>query len=294
MRTVPVILAVLLGACGTGTAPESTTPLPSSTAPSEPDGFAALNAARDRWTNAALDSYHYVFANDCGECSEVTSAPRPVVVWGSERYDPGDLAPSVEEIFDEIEQALDAGRSVEVTFDEQLGYPIDVAIDMEDRSFDGGTHWMVDDLEQGLPGDDVSPSIVVQAEALWQISRPVAYEYTLSVFCDCPLEGSIVTRVDGDRVIGSDILYDESNGGTITPLAVDDMFSDLADLMASVDGVVEGGIQFTGSARFHPDLGYPIWIGLDIDVLADDPVLAGLPARMVVTMTNLHPIQPGS
>ena len=32
---------------------------------------------------------------------------------------------------------------------------------------------------------------------------------------------------------------------------------------------------------------------LDIEVLADDPVLAGLPARMVVTMTNLHPIQPG-
>ena len=31
----------------------------------------------------------------------------------------------------------------------------------------------------------------------------------------------------------------------------------------------------------------------DSYVDADDPVLAGLPARMVVTMTNLHPIQPG-
>ena len=271
----------------------STATTPSSAMPPLPDGYLELEVARDRWSSAALDSYHYVFANDCGECEPFVSAPRQVVVWGSEQYDPGLYAPSVEEIFEEIEQALDAGRSVEVTFDEQLGYPTDVAIDMEDRSFDGGTHWVVDDLEQGLPGDNVSSSIVAQAERLWQVSRPTAYEYTLSVFCDCPLEGSVITRVDGDRVTGSEILYDESNGGTITPLAVDDMFSDLADLMASVDGVVEGGIQFTGSARFHPDLGYPIWIGLDIEVLADDPVLAGLPARMVVTMTNLHPIHPG-
>ena len=288
-----VVLAVLLTGCGAGVVPASTVTTPSSSLPPIPDGYFELEAARDRWNSAALASYHYTFENDCGECSEVASAPRPVVVWGSERYDPGDLAPAVEEIFDEIEVALDAGRSVEVEFDEQLGYPIEVAIDMQERPVDGGTHWIVEDLEPGLPGDEVSSAVVAEAERLWQASRPAAYEYTLSVFCDCPLEGSVKTRVEGDRVTGSDILYDESNGGMITPLAVDAMFSALADLMASVDGVVEGEIRFTGSARFHPDLGYPIWVGLDIEVLADDPVLIGLPSRMVVTMTDLHPIQPG-
>ncbi len=293
MTNALVVLTVLLAGCGSGitTASTSTPPSPA-IAPGTDGTYASLETARDRWESAALGSYHYVFENDCGECGPLVAAPRQVVVWGDERYDPGQYSPSVEEIFDEIEQALDAGQSVDVTFDEELGYPIEVAIDMESRPVDGGTHWVVDDFEPGLPGDDVSTSIVAQAERLWLAARPAAYEYTLSVFCDCPLEGSVITRVEGDRVTGYDILYDESSGGSISPLAIDEMFSDLADLMASVDGVVEGGIRFDGSARFDPDLGYPIWVGLDIEVIADDPILADLPSRLVITISDLHPVDP--
>ena len=293
MRNTLVVLTVLLAGCGSGiTAASTTIPRSPTTAPGTDGAYAALETARDRWESAALGSYHYVFENDCGECGPLVAAPRQVVVWGGERYDPGQYSPSVEEIFDEIEQALDAGHSVDVSFDKELGYPIEVAIDMESRPVDGGTHWVVDDLEPGLPGDDVSTSIVAQAERLWLATRPAAYEYTLSVFCDCPLEGSVVTRVEGDRVIGYDILYDESSGVSISPLAIDEMFSDLADLMASVDGVVEGGIRFDGSARFDPELGYPIWVGLDIEVIADDPILADLPSRLVITMSELYPVDP--
>jgi hypothetical protein len=293
MRNALVVLTVLLAGCGSGiTAASTTIPRSPTTDPGTDGAYASLDTARDRWESAALGSYHYVFENDCGECGPLVTAPRQVVVWGDERYDPGQYSPSVEEIFDEIEQALDAGQSVDVTFDEELGYPIEVAIDMESRPVDGGTHWVVDDLEPGLPGDDVSTSIVAQAERLWLATRPAAYEYTLSVFCDCPLEGSVVTRVEGDRVIGYDILYDESSGGSISPLAIDEMFSDLADLMASIDGVVEGGIRFEGSARFDPELGYPIWVGLDIEVIADDPILADLPSRLVITMSDLYPVDP--
>ena len=288
-----MVLTVLLAGCGSGitTASTSTPPSPA-IAPGTDGAYASLDTARDRWESAALGSYHYVFENDCGECGPLVATPRQVVVWGDERYEPGQYSPSVEEIFDEIEQALDAGQSVDVTFDEELGYPIEVGIDMESRPVDGGTHWVVDDFEPGLPGDDVSTSIVAQAERLWLAARPAAYEYTLSVFCDCPLEGSVISRVEGDRVTAYDILYDESSGGSISPLAIDEMFSDLADLMASVDGVVEGGIRFDGSARFDPDLGYPIWVGLDIEVIADDPILADLPSRLVITMSDPHPVDP--
>ncbi len=282
-------MVVLLAGCGSEAAvvPATTTTVQDTATP--PGGVhAALGTARELWEAAGLASYHYVFEDDCGECDPLAAMPRQVVVWGDDQYDPGRRSPSVEEMFDEIEQALDAGKTVSATFDRELGHPIDVAIDMESRPADGGTHWMVRDLKPGLPGDDVSLSMVEQAERLWMANGPSGYEYTLTVFCGCPLEGSVVTRVENGRVVGYDVLYDDSSNGSITPLAIDDMFRDLADLMSSEDGIVEGGIRFAGSARFHPELGYPIWVGLDIEVLADDPVLSDLPSRLVVAMSDLH------
>ena len=54
---------------------------------------------------------------------------------------------------------------------------------------------------------------------------------------------------------------------------------------------MEGGIRFSGSARFHPELGHPIWVGLNIEVLQDDPTLDGLPAELVVTMSDLPEVE---
>ncbi len=282
---------VLAAACGgaAGTPPSKGSGVPNTISSS--DGYAALTAARDTWESVGLESYHYEFENDCGECGPMLAASRRVVVWDGEEYDPGAGSPTVEEMFDEIERALDEGKSVDVVFDDEFGHPVEVEIDMESRPVDGGTHWIIHRLEPGLPGDDVSISDVVEAEQRWLTSRPNAYEYVLSVWCDCPLEGSVVTRVEGERIVWYEVLYDEYSGGSITPLAIDDMFSDLADLMSAVDGVVEEGIRFTGSARFHPDLGYPIWIGLDIEVLREDPIPDALPERLVVTMSDLRPLE---
>ena len=289
MRVWLVVGVLALAGCAVDAVPGTGEPAVTSTSVVV-DGYAALDEARGKWAAVGFDSYHYEFENDCGECGPLLSAPRQVVVWDDDRFDPVRSSPSVEQMFDEIEAALDEGLSTDVVYDEELGYPIEVDIDKESRPVDGGIRWLVHTFEPGLPGDDVSLSDISAAEQLWKEKRPDAYEYTLTVWCDCPLDGSVVTRIEGDRIVSYDILYDESSGGSITPLAVDDMFSDLEDLMASVDGVVEGGIRFTGSARFDPLLGYPVWVGLDIEVLRDDPVLEELPTRLVVTMTDLHPI----
>lgn len=278
-----LVAAMLTGGCAVGIDPVSTA--------ATPDGVRSnLEAARVRWEEAGVATYRYVFENDCAECHPSARALHEVVVWAGASFDPGNRAPSVEEMFAEIEQALDADQSVTVTFDPDLGYPTDLGIDLEARPVDGGTHWVVHDLKPGLPGDPVSADVVSRAEQTWLASRPDAYAYTLTVFCDCPLAGSLETRVEGTTVIGHQVLYDESRGGSVTPISIDDMFSDLADLMASVDGVVEDGIRFEGSARFDPDLGYPTWVGLDLTILEPDSVLASLPSQLVVTITDLHAV----
>lgn len=45
-----------------------------------------------------------------------------------------------------------------------------------------------------------------------------------------------------------------------------------------------------GSARFDPELGYPIWVGLDVTVLEPDADLATFPSQLVVTITDLHAV----
>ena len=77
-----------------------------------------------------FDSYHYEFENDCGECGPLLySSPGQVVVWDADRFDPVRSSPSVEEMFDEIEAALDEGLNTDVVYDEELGYPVEVDID---------------------------------------------------------------------------------------------------------------------------------------------------------------------
>ena len=285
MRVVGVVVAMAVLAAGCAAGSDSTP----TGAPF--DGVRGdLEAARFRWEDAGVATYRYIFENDCGECDPSVRAPHEVVVWSGARFDPGDRAPSVEEMFSEIERALDENQSVSATFDPDLGYPTDLAIDLESLPMDGGSHWVVQNLEPGLPGDPVSGDIVSRAEQKWLTERPDAYEYTLTVFCDCPLEGSLVTRISGNKVTSHEILYDDSSGGSVTPMSIDHMFSDLAELMAAVDGVVEDGIRFEGSARFDPDLGYPTWVGLDITVLEPDSVLAQLPSQLVITITDLHAI----
>jgi hypothetical protein len=283
VRSVCILLvaAILAGSCAAEDAEPSTTP----------DALRGdLQTARQRWEQADIATYRYTFENDCGECDPSARAPHEVVVWAGAHFDPGDVAPSVEEIFVEIEEALDTDRSVAVTFDPDLGYPTDVGFDSESRPVDGGRHWVVHDLKPGLPGSPVSTDVVARAEQTWLASRPDAYEYTLTVFCDCPLAGSAQTRVEGTTVVGHQVLYDETTGGTVTPMSIDAMFSDLAELMASIDGVVEGGVRFEGSARFDPELGYPIWVGLDVTVLEPDADLAAFPSQLVVTITDLHAV----
>ena len=207
-------------------------------------------------------------------------------MWDGEEIDPGGRSPSVDEVFDRIEQAILEGLVADVVYHPELGYPLDVAIDMEARAYDGGTHWVLQDLESGLPGDPVSLDAVLEAEERWRLTRPQAYEYTMTIKCECSLTGSIRTRVDGQRVAEVQRDFADPRGVDISPIAMEQVFEDLVEMLSSADGVVEDGVRFQGSARFDPYLGIPTWMGLDITVEEESARLAYLPERLVLVITD--------
>ena len=148
------LAALLVAACGgpIGAMATSSTTAPLAPTTTTADPAATLTAARGRWEASGLDTYHFVFEDDCGEC--MPTEPRLVVVREGEPEDL--LDPTVERLFDTITAAVNAGSSVEVSYDRELGFPTDIWIDREARAYDGGTHWLVSDLVEGLPGPETS------------------------------------------------------------------------------------------------------------------------------------------
>ena len=247
-----------------------------------------LGEARARWTAAGLDSYRYEFLDDCGECDQ--QPPGEIVVWDGDVLDPIDRAPSVEEAFDLIESSLAAGQEVEATYHPELGYPTDVWIDREDRAFDGGTHWVLSDVTEGLPGDAATLSNLQDARVLWQRSGIIAYEFRTSFLCDCEVEGSVWTRVENGLVTDWSEVFVRETDSTVTPITINQLFADLEEMIGSGEAFVDSGLSVTGSALYDAEYGYPVWIGLDIEVVDPQSPAASLGPRLVFVISDFNAI----
>jgi hypothetical protein len=292
MRTATrVLAAVLLVACGATSGGTSTTKVP----PQAPEATAttlveegptdALAAARERWAEVGLDTYRFTIEDDCGECDPEAHGPRQVVVWDAETS--AGAQPTVDGLFTQIEAAITERRDVEVAYHPNLGHPVEIWIDKGARAHDGGTHLLVRDLQPGLPGDQVSLDRLDQARLLWEREGPGSYEFRVAIGCDCPLAGTIWERVEAGRIADWRVEFDDGVGGDVSPITIDQMFSDLVLMLSAAEGVVTGGARFTGSADYHPELGYPVWVGLDIEVLEPGSELSELPPRLVFSIDHL-------
>jgi hypothetical protein len=109
-------------------------------APATPRG--ELESARELWAAAGLDTYQFVFEDDCGEC--FLAEPRLIAVDNGLATNSED--PTVETLFDTIAVAITESSTVEVRYHPDLGHPIEIWIDREARAHDGGTHWLFRDL----------------------------------------------------------------------------------------------------------------------------------------------------
>ena len=284
-----VLAAVLLVACGSATWGTSTTKAPprapetTATTLAEEGPGDALAAARERWAEVGLDTYRFTIEDDCGGCDP--DGPRQVVVWDAETS--AGAQPTVDALFTQIEAAIIERREVEVAYHPNLGHPVEIWIDREARAYDGGTHLLVRDLQAGLPGDQVSLDRLDQASLLWEGEGPGSYEFRVSIGCDCSLAGTIWARVESGRITDWRVEFDDGVGGDISPITIDQMFTDLGLMLSSAEGVVTGGARFTGSADYHPELGYPVWVGFDIEVLEPGSELSELPPRLVFSIDHL-------
>ena len=293
-----VSAAVLLVACGSsqlGSATSTTVSISTalttitattSTIPSTSEAD-ELTAAKARWRDAHPVTYHYSFIDDCGECGQ--RPRRLIVVWDKRVIDPEHQEPSIERAFTKIEDALTAGRPVEVTYHEELGYPTDLFIDPAAREYDGGTHWLFSDLSEGLPGSETSTDTLEDARARWIDADIKAYEFRAHVLCDCEIESSVRVRVEGgqvvdwrsDQVLPSDLF--------LTPFTIDTLFDEVGGLIDSPGGGDgESAVRSTGSALYDHQLGYPLWVGLDLEIIEPTPEMEALPPRLVLAVTEFE------
>lgn len=304
MRTIAAAAVLLITACGGGavidtpTTPEDPQPVTTSSAPvpsiaGDPSAGPAdeLAAARARWDAAALDTYSFRFVDDCGECM-----PQPdgiAVVWDGEVAAANELTISIESAFDLIASALADGTSVEVTYDRELGYPRDLWIDREARAYDGGIHIGFSEVEPGLPGEPASLASLHEAAERWRTAGIESYEFQSSLICDCDYAATHSTRVVDGRVTSFEVLPAGADV-TVPPVTIDQMLTDLEELFSGVE-VIEG-YDVTGSARYDPVDGHPVWVGIDIDVV--DPETIGdappLPSRLIMTVDDFVRLEGGA
>ncbi len=287
--------AVVVSACasqpvpeaGTTTAPGSSNSPTSTIRQLDPAG-SAFAEARAKWDAAALGTYSYEFLDDCGECDQLPT--QSVVVWDGDVLDPLRRATSIDQAFALIERSIERGADVDVEYHPELGYPTDLWIDREARAYDGGIHLVFDSVAPDLPGDPASLDTHRAAWDRWRATGLESYEYSSAVICECEYQVSMRTTVVDGLVTAFDSRTPEPTDITFSPLTIEQMFSDVEAFLAGEDFPSEG-IRVTGSALYDEQYGYPVWIGLDIEVTDPEAAAeAGFPPRLVMTVSSLEPL----
>lgn len=286
MRTTSTVLTVSLGlalagaACGDSTAVvdaggTGTTP-PPTTAPAVPDGVDVaaledLGDARLRWEAAALDTYRYTYTRAC-ECGLETRGPNRVLVRdgvvdevvAADTGEPVDVVePAIDELFDRIEASILAGEQVSVTYDEALGHPVSVALDIEAMAVDGGYGIEIRSVTEGADDGDHDAARgaladLEAAQARWAEQGPASYELTYQALCFCPEIVQTVTVRDGELV---DVVTGPDGPTQIEGMTVDDLFAQLRT-------AITGGAHEV-RASYDDELGHPVEYWID-----EDPMIA--------------------
>jgi Family of unknown function (DUF6174) len=157
--TALLAVAALAAACSNGDSPE-VSPSPTS-ATVEPTGqptttaSTAYHEALNRWTAAAIRDYRFTIQRRC-ECPDEWSAPTIVTVRDGVAVSatiegnpaPEGAALTIDDLFTAIGDALNQPVATLVTYDPDLGFPLDVQLDLEAIAVDGGLSLTVSNFER--------------------------------------------------------------------------------------------------------------------------------------------------
>ena len=160
------VVALLFAACTgdeatpTATSATTVTATPTTTSTVTPTAtptpqLVEYEQARARWDALDTEDYLFFLQRRC-ECPAEWSARTMVIVRngavtsasidGSPAPDGAGL--TIDELFDEIERALEESVRIEVTYHSELGHPLDVQLDLDAIAVDGGLSLVVSDFDR--------------------------------------------------------------------------------------------------------------------------------------------------
>ncbi len=269
------VAALLLGACATGVAPSTTPPSDPDPTPTSPttvaddagpaDALEELERAQATW--AARAPADYTVRKTCIGCAEETVAVRSgeLVSLGSQEL------LTIERVFSQIEEAIGDGADVQVTYDDDLGYPTALFIDA-----DGDDIAEVDVQYTDLEAMPIVATLeeLLEAREKWEALGLDDYRYLFRADCTCTEEGTFEVTVRDGRAVEELPVDDAARRSTqISPGTLDAAFDDLEDWFTDSSDLIEEGILEV-DVRMDPELGYPRWFRVVAEGLDDDGPLA--------------------
>jgi hypothetical protein len=141
--TLPVVVALaFLAGCGGDDDDGEDEAVDVDPAGIEDPRITDLNDHREQWDEAKPPSYQFTVARVCF-CPVEFSQPRVVTVRDGQpvSVEPaplaeGDVPRTMDELFDVIEQAIGEADAVNVEYDDELGYPVRVDVDVIEEAID--------------------------------------------------------------------------------------------------------------------------------------------------------------
>jgi hypothetical protein len=233
------------------------TPTPDPTQAPTPEvdeqALADLTAARALWAENGLVTYSYTWSRFC-ECFDAYRGPFTVavtdgVVTSMKSF--GDPAPqdlprrTVEDMFDEIADAIGSGVKVDVTYDGTDGHPLRVDLDLDALAVDGGTSYSVDGFAR--LGDVIDE--LAAARARWDAAGVDSYDLVYREVCFCP-EIVVAVSVRDGVVVDSSVESEIDSGYEPPARTVEDLFAEIEAALALPPAHV--------TAQFDEETGYPV------------------------------------
>ncbi len=269
------VVALLAASCGRGETATTGTVAPDPSTP--PDGgaqLAALATARQLWTAAPADYTVSVgtetLAVRGGEVVSLSSAE----------------ATTIDDVFGTIERSIRAGAVVDVEYDEDLGFPTRLVIDL-----DGDGTADVDLTFRDLEAMPIVRTLeqLLDARALWAAQGLETYRYIFRADCTCPDGGTFDVEVRDGRVTRFLPLDEAAAASLLTPTSIATAFDDLEEWFTDSADLIDEGILAV-DVRMDPELGYPRWFHVEADAIDGGPFDG--PFTIVVTIDLVLPYVP--
>lgn len=270
-----LFVGLLAAACGSGEIVATSPAPPGST--NAPDGATQLQelaAARRLWADAPADYTVLV--------GEETLAVRGEEVVSLAAAD----TTTIEEVFGTIERSIRDGAVVDVEYDDELGFPTRVVIDLDG---DG-----VPDVDLAFSDLEAMPIVetldeLLAARAMWERQGLDTYRYIFRADCTCPDGGTFDVDVRDNRVTHIVPLDDGAATSLLTPTSIAVAFDDLEEWFTNSADLIDEGIAAV-DVRMDPALGYPRWFHVEAGAIDGGPFEG--PFSIVVTIDLVLPYVP--